>query len=80
MAIGFFSTLVSLAFLLGALITTFSSPEKAGQGWVFAFLLVWFLGGVQLITIGILGLYVGRVYEQTNERPIYITEDLVNFE
>ena len=80
MAMGFFSTLVSLAFLLGALIITCSSPDKAVQGWLFAFLLVWFLGGVQLITIGILGLYVVRMYEQTNERPIYITEDLVNFE
>ena len=42
--------------------------------------LLWFLAGVQLITIGVLGLYLGRMYEQTKDRPIYVTEDLVNFD
>lgn len=80
LAVGLFSTLASAALLLGALIAAYSSPEKAAQGWVFAVLLVWFLGGVQLVAIGILGLYIGRMYDQVNERPIYVTEDQVNFD
>lgn len=80
MAVGFFSTLASMALLLGALMSPSFVPGTTVQGWVLAVLLVWFLGGVQLIAVGILGLYVGRMYEQTRERPIYVTEDHMNFE
>jgi len=42
------------------------------QGWVSTILLVSFLGGLILLCIGILGLYVGRIYQQVKRRPIYI--------
>ena len=37
------------------------------------------LGGIQLITIGILGEYLGRVFEQGKQRPLYIVTDKVGF-
>ncbi len=40
--------------------------------------LVLFLGGVQLITIGILGEYIGRIYEQTKRRPLFLVKETVN--
>jgi dolichol-phosphate mannosyltransferase len=41
-------------------------------------ILVLFLGGVQLITIGILGEYVARVYEQSKKRPLFLVRETVN--
>jgi polyisoprenyl-phosphate glycosyltransferase len=55
-------------------------------GWVSASLGVWtlvvllFLGGVQLVSVGILGRYVARVHEQTLQRPLYLVDRVVSSE
>jgi len=36
-----------------------------------------FLGGVQLLALGILGEYIGRIYEQTQQRPLFIVKESV---
>jgi dolichol-phosphate mannosyltransferase len=80
LAIGYFCSLVSLLFLLYGLVSHYASPEPRIPGWIFGILILLFLGGIQLITIGFLGQYIGRIYEQTNERPMYITEEHINFD
>lgn len=44
------------------------------EGWTAIMVAVLFLGGVQLISIGILGEYVGRIYVQTKKRPNYVVD------
>jgi dolichol-phosphate mannosyltransferase len=48
------------------------------QGWTTTVVLVALLSSVQLLMIGILGEYVGRIYEQVKLRPLYIVGDRVN--
>jgi glycosyltransferase involved in cell wall biosynthesis len=46
------------------------------QGWVSTVLLVSFLGGLILLCLGILGLYIGRIYQQVKGRPVYVVGKL----
>lgn len=48
-------------------------------GWPELIIAVLLLGGIQLITIGILGEYLGRVFEQGKQRPLYIVADKIGF-
>ena len=44
------------------------------SGWTSTFISIWFLGGVQLASIGILGQYLGKTYIETKKRPRYFIE------
>ncbi|MEZ4599304.1 MAG: glycosyltransferase family 2 protein [Syntrophotaleaceae bacterium] len=79
-AFGFLSALVSFVFLGYGLMTRFFYPERVVPGWASIFVAVLFLGGIQLIAIGILGEYLGRIYEEMKGRPIYITDEEINFQ
>ena len=39
--------------------------------------IITFLGGIQLLSIGIVGEYVGKTYVETKQRPIYLTEEVI---
>jgi len=48
-------------------------------GWASLFFAIVFLGGVQLITIGIIGEYVGKIYQEIQKRPNYLVKEKINF-
>src|SRR5262249_12693455 len=50
------------------------------QGWTSTIVAILFLGGVQLVSIGILGEYVGRIFDEVKRRPLYVVKDMVGFE
>ncbi len=72
----------AVAFLLAAwyLVTFFAFKKQAGSGFTTIVLCVLFLGGVQLICVGILGEYVGRVYEEVKQRPLYVVRERVGLD
>lgn len=69
------SALVSLVYVGRKLI----SGEAVGTGISPIILLVTFMGGVQLICLGIMGEYIGRIYEEARQRPKYMIAEKVNF-
>ena len=74
--------LVSIAaFGLGLFyIVTFFAWRKQFTGFTTTIVSVLFLGGVQLISIGILGEYIGRIYEEIKQRPLYVVQDKIGFD
>jgi glycosyltransferase involved in cell wall biosynthesis len=77
--VGFIIALTS--FLVGtiyALLKLFGAPFPLGNPTIVV--LVLFLGGIQLISIGILGEYIGRIYEEVKARPRFIVQESFGFD
>ena len=75
--------LVSIfAFGLGVfyLVSFFTMGKHAGSGFTTTIISVLFLGGVQLVSVGILGEYIGRIYEEIKQRPLYVVQEKLGFE
>lgn len=49
----------------------------AVNGWSSLILSIWFTGGVVLISIGMLGIYIGRIYEEVKRRPLYHVKEFL---
>lgn len=70
-----------LAFLFGiaSLISKFAGTFLV-PGWLTIVLVTSFIGGIQLIVIGVVGEYVGRIYDEVKARPLYLVRELHGFE
>jgi len=75
--LGFFVSILSLLGILYAvtvkLVFTLDVP-----GWTFTVVAIFFMGGVQLVMLGILGEYLGRVHDEVRHRPVYIVREKIN--
>ena len=49
-----------------------------GAGWASLMVSIWFIGGVQLLSVGLIGEYIGKLYKEVKRRPRYIIEAYVN--
>ena len=50
------------------------------KGWASTVVIITFLGGVQLLTVGIIGEYISRIYDEVKQRPLFIVQELSNVE
>ncbi|MDH4119407.1 MAG: glycosyltransferase family 2 protein [Acidimicrobiia bacterium] len=55
-----------LAFFLGATV----------PGWTSTVVVAFFVGGVQLVVLGVIGEYVGRIYDEVRQRPLYLVSEV----
>lgn len=75
---GFIISGLAFAYILRVLYKKWVSGE-AIPGWASTLTAILFLGGVQLIVSGIIGEYIGRIYDEVKKRPFYIIANRVNF-
>ncbi len=74
--IGAFLIALSLLFTIWLLVNHFILPNTSTvPGWASLMAGITVFGGVQLLTIGVLGEYIGRIYKEVQQRPIYIVSD-----
>ena len=77
---GLFIALLGFAVGLFFIVRRLLGVEIAQTGFTTLVTLLLFLGGVQLIGIGVLGEYLGRVYDEVKRRPSYIIKRKTGFE
>ena len=65
----------SLCAAVYALVSYFTG--NVVQGWTSLILSVWFIGGVQLLAIGMVGQYIGKIYLEVKHRPRYNVEKIL---
>ena len=71
-SISFFSFILSSMYILKRLF----GVEAAQTGFTTLVTLILFLGGIQLIAIGLVGEYLARIYDESKRRPLYIVRGL----
>jgi len=76
--VGFISASIGFVGVLYGLIGKVFLPAYWVTGWTALFVGIMFLGGVQLITIGIIGEYIGKIYTEVQKRPQYLVREKVN--
>lgn len=76
--VGFIVSAVAFIYAIVIVIDKSFSLHIAGYtpGWASTIVAVTFLGGVQLMSLGILGEYLGRVYDEVKGRPLYLISDI----
>jgi glycosyltransferase involved in cell wall biosynthesis len=78
--LGTIISLAAIAWIFVVLLQFLIWPNYRQAGYTFLAIAVLFLGGVQIFLIGLVGEYLARTYEQVQGRPLYIVDDLINFQ
>jgi glycosyltransferase involved in cell wall biosynthesis len=78
--LGFISAAISLIAILVVILLRLFGQRQELTGQATTLVAVLFLGGVQLISLGIIGEYLGRIYDEVKGRPLYLVEDKWGFD
>lgn len=70
---GFAIIFISICIMIYSLIRKLMGNTV--DGWTFLSISIWFIGGLQMTSIGVIGEYVGKIYSETKRRPRYIISD-----
>jgi dolichol-phosphate mannosyltransferase len=75
---GFFAAGLGFLGVVYAVIGRLFFPQYLVTGWAALFVGIMFIGGVQLITIGIIGEYLNKIYQEIHRRPHFLLRETVN--
>ncbi len=76
------STVGAIVCVISIIMAIFALVQKimgnTNSGWTSLMMSIWFIGGVQLLSVGLIGEYIGKLYKEVKRRPRYIIEAYVN--
>jgi Glycosyltransferases involved in cell wall biogenesis len=75
-AIGFIMSLISTAAIVWAFVVKILGHSELG--WSSTMCSIWLIGGIQILALGIIGEYIGKIYAEVKQRPRYIVADFIN--
>lgn len=75
-ALGAIVCIISIIMAIYTIIAKITG--HANSGWASLMISIWFLGGVELLAVGLIGEYIGKMYKEVKRRPRYIIEAYVN--
>ena len=78
MYLGFGIVMISIVMAVYAFVSYFTGNVEAG--WTSLMLSIWFIGGVQLLSVGLIGKYIGKIYTEVKHRPRYNIESVLDKE
>ena len=71
---GFAVAFLSLLGIMYAFYMKFFRPDITVSGWTLTVIAIFFMGGVQMIMLGVMGEYIGRMYTEAQGRPLYLID------
>ena len=74
--LGFIMSVLSICMFIWAFIAKIGGFSE--HGWSSTMCSIWFIGGLQLLCLGIIGEYVGKIYAEVKQRPRYIVAEFIN--
>lgn len=89
---GFSHSLLRLAIAMGLMFTILAAlgivyvlivkltGEQTIEGWVSTIIAILFMGGVQLLFLGVFGEYLAKIFDEVKHRPVFVVKELYNFE
>ena len=75
--LGLFSAGLAVAGMVWAFVVRIFTQEWV-PGWTSIFIGMLFLGGIQLISLGVLGEYIGRIYTEAKRRPLFVVQEVLD--
>jgi len=75
-SLGFFMTIVSIIAFIWAFISKLIGDTELG--WSSTICSIWLIGGLQLLCLGIIGEYIGKIYAEVKQRPRFIVAEFIN--
>jgi glycosyltransferase involved in cell wall biosynthesis len=78
-AFGALVTLAAFLAMVWLIVGKLVNPDSVVAGTTTVIVAVLFMGGIQLVTIGVLGTYLGKVFYETKKRPLYVAAERLGF-
>jgi glycosyltransferase involved in cell wall biosynthesis len=78
--LGFFITITSFVLAIQIIITKLIDPSFSIPGWPSLVVVILFFGGIQLLSIGVVSIYISKIFKEVKNRPLYIIEESYNLD